>query len=205
MKSETTILLVRHGQTYSNITGFYMGWTNEDLSDTGYNQVRQLSSRLAGLPIASIYTSPLQRAHTTASLLAEPHKLEPRTLEDLIEIRLGDWQGLHMNEIKRNWPELWHQWRVDPSELTLPNGESLSEVTGRAIRAFQTIVEANRDKQALIVTHDVIVKVLVAHILRAPNSIYRRFEISNTSLSAVRVVNNNYQLTMLNDTSHLNF
>ncbi len=97
----TDILLVRHGQTRSNITGFYMGWSNEDLDEEGYTQVQSLSSRLASLPIASVYTSPLRRAYTTAMILARPHNLEPKALDDLIEIQLGDWEGLHMDEIKR--------------------------------------------------------------------------------------------------------
>ena len=153
----TTILLVRHGQTNANATGFYMGWSDEDLNELGYTQARRLSARLASLPIASIYTSPLRRAYTTAAILAEPHKLELTALDDLIEIRLGDWQGLHMDEIKRRWPELWQQSRTDPSELTLPNGESYRQVAERAVRAFGMMVETNRGKQAVIITHEVII------------------------------------------------
>ena len=67
----TTILLVRHGQTNSNITGYYMGWSDEDLNNVGYTQVRRLSSRLASLSIASVYTSPLRRAYATAEIFAE--------------------------------------------------------------------------------------------------------------------------------------
>ncbi len=199
----TTILLVRHGQTDSNVNGFSMGWSDEDLNEVGYTQARRLSSRLASLPITSVYASPLRRAYATAAILAEPCKLRPKVLDDLIEIRLGDWQGLHMDEIKQRWPELWQQWRNDPSEVTVPNGESLSEVTERAIRAFGRVVGANRGKQVVIVTHEVIIKVLVVHVLGASNSIYRRFEISNTSLTVIRVINSNSQLARLNDTSHL--
>jgi len=199
----TTVLLVRHGQTNSNVTGFYMGWSDEDLSQVGYTEARRLSSRLASLPITSVYTSPLRRAYTTGAILAEPHELELKVLDDLIEIRLGDWQGLYVDEIKRRWPELWQQSRIDPSELTMPNGESFSQVTERAVRAFETVVGASRGKQAVIVTHDVIVRVLVAHVLRVSNSIYRRFEINNASLTVIRVVNGNSRLITLNDTSHL--
>ena len=199
----TSVFLVRHGQTESNITGFYMGWSDEDLNEVGYIQAGRLASRLAGLPITWVYTSPLRRVYTTATILAEPHKLEPKALDDLIEIQLGDWQGLHMDEIKRRWPELWHEWRTDPSKLTIPNGESLSDVTERAIRAFERIVGGNRGKQVVIVSHDVVVKVLVAHVLKVSNSIYRRFDISNASLSVIRVINGSPHLAMLNDTSHL--
>ena len=199
----TTVLLFRHGQTSSNVTGFYMGWSDENLNEVGYTQARSLSSRLASLPIASVYTSPLRRAYTTAAILAEPHKLELKFSDDLTEIRLGDWQGLHMDEIKRRWPELWQQSRIDPSELTMPNGESFGQVTERAVRAFEMIVEANQGKLVAIVTHDVIIRVLAAYILGVSNSIYRRFEINNTSLSVIGVANNNSRLITLNDTSHL--
>ncbi|MFC2035318.1 histidine phosphatase family protein [Chloroflexota bacterium] len=198
----TTILLVRHGQTESNITGFYMGRSDEDINERGYIQASCLASRLAKLPISLVYTSPLMRAHSTASILAMPQRLEPKLSDDLIEIQLGDWQGLHMDEIKQRWSELWHDWRVDPSNLTLPHGENLSEVTERAVNVFERIVGSDQGKQVVVVTHDVIIKVLVAHVLRVSNRIYRKFNISNASLSMIQVVRGNPRLVMLNDTSH---
>jgi len=199
----TTVLLVRHGQANSNVTGYYMGWSNEDLSEIGYTQVRSLASRLASLPIASVYSSPLQRTCTTATILAKPHGLEVETSDDIIEIQIGDWQGLHIDEVGQRWPELWKQSRIDPSEITLPNGESFQQVTERAIRGFYKIVAANHGKQVIIVSHEIVVKVLVAHALGVSNSIYRRFEINNASLSAIRVIDGKARLATLNDTSHL--
>jgi broad specificity phosphatase PhoE len=143
----TTVLLVLHGQTRSNVTGYYMGWSEEDLDEVGYFQARKLASRLADVPIASVYTSPLKRAYTTASLIAEPHKLEVKPLDDLIEIKLGDWQGLHESEIARKWPEMWRQSQIDPSGLAFPNGESFGQVAERAVRAFEMAVAANQGKQ----------------------------------------------------------
>jgi len=199
----TTVLLVRHGQTKSNVTGFYMGWSDEDIDDVGYPQVHSLSSRLASLPIASVYSSPLQRTCTTAEILAKPHGLEVEVSDDLIELRLGDWEGLHMDEIRQRWPEIWQQSRIDPSDITLPNGESYKQVTERAVQMFDKIVAANQDKQAVIVTHEIVVKVIVAHVLGVSNSIYRRFEVNNASLSVVRIINGKARLAVLNDTSHL--
>ena len=130
-----TVLLVRHGQTDSNINGFFMGWSDEDINETGHTQAHRLSSRLAGLPVTSVYTSPLTRTCTTANILAAPHDLELKVLDDLIEIQTGDWQGLHIDKISQKWPELWQQSRIDPSEVALPNGESFQQVTERAVRS----------------------------------------------------------------------
>lgn len=199
----TTLLLVRHGQTTSNTTGFYMGWSDEDLNEAGYVQAQRLSSRLAKLPIASIYSSPLRRTYTTAIILAEPHHLDVKVLDDLIEIKLGDWQGLYKDEIKRRYPELWRQSRIDPSGITMPDGESFQQVTERAVRAFKMIAAANEGKQAVIVTHEIVIKVLIAHALGVTNSIYRRIEVTNASLSTIRIDSKNTQLLTMNDTSHL--
>ncbi|MCK5319474.1 MAG: histidine phosphatase family protein [Anaerolineales bacterium] len=199
----TTVLLVRHGQTESNITGYFMGWSNEDISELGYAQAHNLSSRLAKSPIASIYTSPLKRTMNTARILAKPHKLEPEVMDDLIEIGLGDWQGLHRDEISQQWPEIWKQSRIDPSDISFPNGESFQQVTDRAVRAFNRIVADNANRQVLAVTHDVVIRVLVAHVLKTSNSIYRRLEINNASLSIIRVEDDRVRIVTLNDTAHL--
>jgi len=199
----TSVVLVRHGQTRSNATGFVMGWSEEDLDETGYMQARRLASRMAGLQVSSIYSSPLRRTLATASIIAEPHGLEPIVLEDLIENNLGDWQGLHEDDIWRGWPEIRKQSMIDPSDVTMPNGESFRQVTERAVRAFDMVLSSNEGGQPVIVTHDVIVRVLVAHVLGVTNSIYRRLMINNASLSVIRVADGESTLVTLNDVSHL--
>lgn len=199
----TTILLVRHGQTDSNINGYYMGWSNEDLNQEGYAQARKLAARLADLPISAIYCSPLKRAYNTALIIAEPHRMKTEVVQDLIEMQLGDWQGLHIDEIARGWPELWKQWRTDPSDVTTPNGESFQQVVARVTRTFEKIVAANVDKTVLVATHEVAVKVMAIYALGASYSIYRRFDASNASLSMAHVTDGRARLITLNDTSHL--
>jgi broad specificity phosphatase PhoE len=199
----TTVLLVRHGQTESNVKGHYMGRLEEDINETGYTQARALSDRLADQPISAVYASPLKRTHSTASVLAEPHKLELKVLEDLIEIHQGDWEGMHMDKISQGWPEQWKHTRTDPTDFTMPNGESFKEVTERSVRAFEKIVADNAGKQALLVAHEIVVKVIIVHALGATNSIYRHFELSNASLSVIRVTDGKSHLMVLNDTTHL--
>lgn len=199
----TSVLLVRHGQTESNINGFYMGWSDEDLNKTGVEQVRRLSARLSSLPIDSVYASPLQRVKNSASILAEPHGLAIKALEGLIEVKVGKWQGLHRDEIKRGWPELWHQWQTDPTDCVLPGGESFKQVVQRVIPAFEEIVGSNAGKQLLVVTHEIVVKILAIHVLGAPFGIYRRFDVDNASLSVIRTTAKLTKLITLNDRSHL--
>jgi broad specificity phosphatase PhoE len=198
----TDILLVRHGQTESNLTGFHMGWSEEDINETGLKQARKLANRLAEYPLASIYTSPMRRARTTAAIIAGPHKLQQVVLKDLCEIELGDWNGLYARDIRQKWPELWEQWQMDPTYVTVPNGESIKHVTERAVRAFNLVAESNEGKVAVMVSHDVVIRILVAYVLGVTNKIYRRIDVANCSLTRVRIKNRT-QLVVLNDTSHI--
>lgn len=199
----TTLLLIRHGQTESNINGHYMGRSQEDLNQNGYEQVQLLSKRLTNEEINAVYTSPLTRARITAKVVAKPHQINPIEMDDLTEINLGDWQGLHASEIVNNWPDMWQQSRVDPSMLTWPNGESFAQVIHRSVYAFQLIVKENLGKTTAIITHDIIIRIMVMYALGVSYSTYRRMEIGNASLTKIVVFDSKNQVVTLNDTSHL--
>ena len=200
---ETVLLLVRHAQTMSNITGKYAGWIDEDLNNEGLRQAQQLAERLKSWRIDSIYSSPLKRAYHTAEIIAAAHSLSVNTLEELGEIRMGAWQGLSAAQIEARFPEEWKQWRSDPSALVIPEGESIAQVQKRAILALERITEANQEYQVLVVTHDAIVKLLIAYCLSVSPSIYRRIETVNSSLTVIKIIDGSYRLSLLNDTSHL--
>ena len=87
--------------------------------------------------------------------------------------------------------------------MRVANGESFQQVTDRAIRAFKEIVADNADRQVLAVTHDAIIRMLVAHVLGVSNSIYRHLEIGNASLTTIRVEEDRVRVVNVNDTSHL--
>ena len=197
------ILLVRHGQTESNRTGYYIGWSAEDLNTTGIAQAQRLSSRLAGLLIEVVYSSPLQRAFTTASIIAGPHRVEVKTLPDLKEVNQGHLQGAPRSETKSRFPEFWKQLFEDISQATFPGGESFTQVAERSLRSFESIIKENPDKRVLIVSHEIVIKIIIMRALGVSYSIYRRFEVGNASLSLVHVQGASFKLITLNDKSHL--
>jgi broad specificity phosphatase PhoE len=198
-----TVILIRHGKTESNVKDFYMGRSAEDLNSTGLEQANKLAARLESQPVAAVYSSPLQRTLSTAEIISAPHNLRPAVMAELIEINLGDWQGLHIGEVKEKWPEHFSIWRTDPSHFTVPGGESINEVASRATMALNKIAADNINRTVIIVTHEIIVKVLVAYVLGCTNSIYRRFRIDNASLTLVTRKEGHYRLITLNDTGHL--
>lgn len=68
----TGYYFTRHGESSANIDGVVAGWSDVSLTDRGIQQARELSIQIAqnAMPIDLIVTSPLVRAHDTASIVA---------------------------------------------------------------------------------------------------------------------------------------
>jgi broad specificity phosphatase PhoE len=198
-----TLILVRHGQTDWNVNGRYMGWTDEPLNEEGLRQAERLGRRLERWPISAVYSSPLKRARRTAEVVAGPHSVPVQTVEDLGEMRIGAWEGLYGGDIAARYPELWKTWRTNPGDFRMPGGESLGEVRQRAVRVFNWMIDGSEGKMVLAVTHDVVVRLLVAHCLGVSADIYRRLEVGNASMTVIEREGEKRRLRVLNDTAHL--
>ena len=180
-----------------------MGRTDEGLSDIGRHQASRLADRLRHSSIAQVYSSPLRRALSTAEAVALPHGLTVRQENDLTEIDLGLWRGMFGSDIAAHYPVLWKTWRTDPTAFEPPGGESLAKVQQRATAIMERIAASMGDQMVALVTHDVVIRLLVAYCLEVPASIYRRLEIANASLTIVQSTDHQWRLRLLNDTAHL--
>lgn len=200
----STILLIRHAITQSNLNEIYQGRSEEDVTPEGYLQIDQLCKRLKNTPIATVYSSPLKRARTTASCIAKDKYLPLEIREELKEIDLGLWEGLTKEEICQKWPEIWAQLLFDPGKIVLPKGESFKEVIERSVRVFEELIHLHTHPCIAIVTHDIIIKILVLYVLKVPTSAYHRFQIDCASITKITSLNNSHKLISLNDTFHLN-
>src|SRR5687767_1544713 len=87
----TRFLLIRHATTDTvgkRLAGRLPGVS---LNEAGRAQAQQLAARLAGLPVAAIYSSPLERAVETARPLAQGLQLETAVCEAFLELDFGEW------------------------------------------------------------------------------------------------------------------
>src|SRR5688572_15367976 len=87
----TRLVLARHAvtaQTGPLLSGRAPGIA---LSDEGRAQAEGLAERLAGLPVAAVYASPIDRTVQTAAAVAARHGLEVLSLPGVIEADYGEW------------------------------------------------------------------------------------------------------------------
>ena len=97
---DTTIFLVRHGETVDNARQIMQGQTQGCLNQRGRSQAQAVTNRLADEQIDAVVSSDLHRAVQTAEIIAAPHGLSVCTTPLLRERDWGDFTGRYIPSLK---------------------------------------------------------------------------------------------------------
>ncbi|HET6584724.1 MAG TPA: histidine phosphatase family protein [Nannocystaceae bacterium] len=202
--STTRVYLVRHGATTVTAEDRFAGSTDVELSDEGRQQAQALGRRLASVPLSQIYSSPMKRAVSTATYIAEPHRLVPTEIWALHEVDHGRWEGRTRDEAAREFPEEFAAWTEDPFRCAPEGGESGVQVMARALAAMRTIVERDRGQTIAVVSHKATIRLLVCAWLGIDARGYRdRMDQSPAALNALDFKDpTQARLLLFNDISH---
>lgn len=153
------LLVLRHAQSVWNAAGRWQGWADPSLSELGYQQAHQAGRALAasGAVVAGVASSDLDRARTTALVLAEatgctrPLEVHP----ELREHNVGDWHGLTTDQISQRWPGQVEALGAGSLEA-FPGGETLADFRLRVRRAFSRLAAQAAEEQQgdlVVVSH----------------------------------------------------
>ncbi|MEJ2208128.1 MAG: MSMEG_4193 family putative phosphomutase [Anaerolineae bacterium] len=196
MTELTNLLLIRHAQN-DWVGKKLAGWTPDvHLNEEGQAQVEALVRRLTGVPLAAVYSSPLDRTLETARPLAEAHDLDVEVREPLGETRYGRWTGRSLEELKDE--ELWPVIQVYPGGARFPEGESLREVQARIVGEIDAIRDAHGGETVAIVSHSDPIKMAVAYYLGLPLDLFQRLVISPASVTAFAFARFGPRLVVMN-------
>jgi probable phosphoglycerate mutase len=178
------VLLARHGETVSNVEGRWQGQTDSPLTERGLAQARELARALAPEPIRAVYSSDLGRAFTTAAEVARPHGLTVLPEERLRELDVGRWTGRLGAEIRQSEPDLMALWRDRPSDLHIPEGETLAQAQQRALDFFQEMLPRHAGQTVVVITHGALAQcILVAGMRRPLGDLWLKERIQNCQIS----------------------
>jgi probable phosphomutase (TIGR03848 family) len=190
-----TVLLVRHGHSSANGAGVLAGRLPDiHLTDRGREQAAALAQRFAGLPLARLVSSPLERCLETAAPLAAAVGLEVTREADVQECAYGAWTGRPLAELAKE--PLWATVQDDPALARFPDhdtyaAESLRAMSDRivaAVRRHDDEVRQAHGEGALwaVVTHGDLVKAVLADATGAGLEHFQRYTADPASVSAVR-------------------
>lgn len=179
----TLVLLVRHGETPTTGKVLPGRAPGLHLSQRGLGQAERVAERLAGLSLAAVYCSPLERTRETAAPTASAFGVPVTEDAGLLECDFGDWTGAELTALNR-LPE-WDAVQRTPSQFRFPAGESFLEMQARMVDAVGRIRDAHVGGVVVAFSHADPIKAAVAHALGTPLDLFQRIVISPCSVSAI--------------------
>lgn len=199
----TEFLLIRHAVNDYVKTNRLAGWTpGVHLNDEGIAQAAALGERLANTSIDAIYASPLERTVETAQAVIAHHPdLQLQILEDVGEVRYGDWTAGEIKNLVQR--KMWQVIQQYPSRAYFPNGEAMRDVQIRAVNGIEQLVKKHPRGKIAVVSHSDVIKMIVAHYLGMHLDLFQRIEISPASLTVLVMGASRPTLVQLNETSYL--
>ncbi len=195
-----TLILLRHARSEANGSGTLAGRSaGVGLDATGSGQAERLVARLAGVPLAGVVVSPLQRCRETVAGLAAERGLEPVVEERLAEVDYGEWTGRKISELTEE--PLWRVVQQHPSAAVFPGGEGLAQVQARAVAAVRDHDRRMGEKSVwLACTHGDVIKAVLADALGLHLDSFQRIVVDPCSVSVVRYTATRPFVLRINDT-----
>ena len=199
------LFLVRHGETEYNRRGLALGRADVPLNDTGRAQAERLREALAGAPLTAVYTSPLARAFDTATSIATAHGKVVSVDDGLIEMDIGEVEGLSFPELRKQFPALAQNWGgADGPTFRMPGGERLVDVQSRAISAIEALAARHQDEAICAVTHNFVILSFLSSVLGIELAQFRRLRHGVAAIAEVDISASRSRVVRLNDACHLN-
>jgi broad specificity phosphatase PhoE len=200
------LLLTRHGATENNRARpprLQGRGIDCDLSEPGRAQAQQTGRFLRDLPLEAVFSSPMRRALQTAEAVASPHGLAPQTVDQLIEVDVGLWEGRNWEDIQQAYPEAYQAFMADAGNNPYCGGENLSQLQARVVPALDRLLEENVGRVIAVAAHNVVNRVYLARLLAIPLSGYRSIPQDNCGVSVLRWRRGDIKVVTINSVWHL--
>jgi len=195
------LILIRHGQTLWNREKRVQGVSDIELSNRGRAQADSLARSLRDEEIDTIISSPLKRAIQTAEAINRFHHLPIEHEEDLMELNMGDFEGMAFQEMMRNHGDLLERWIKDPSSVVMPGGESLAELQERAWGVVERIT--GKSGTILLAAHNFTIMTILCKIKELNLSHVSQVHVDVASKTLVEFKNGKGTVIFFNDVDHL--
>jgi probable phosphoglycerate mutase len=203
LSNETTLVLIRHGETEWNREGRYQGHQDSPLTGRGMKQAGAVAKALRDEPFTAFYSSDLGRAVQTAAIIAESIGIGFQTDHRLREQHYGVLQG-HDGKMARELdPVFFRSLAEGDADYSPAGGESRRQRHDRAIFALTDVVVRHPGGRVLVVTHGGIVDSLFRHVLEIPFESPRRYSLYNAALNTFGFFGGRWTLRLWGAVSHL--
>lgn len=155
------LVLVRHGQTSSNVRGLLdTAEPGAELTALGHRQARALPRALADERVDAVFASTLTRTQQTAAPLARALGLSVEVRDGLREVSAGDLEMAGDHVAVSRYLGTIVRWAAGDLDARVPGGEDGAAV----LRRFDSVVDevAGGADVAVVVSHGAMIRAWTA-------------------------------------------
>lgn len=197
------VYFVRHGETAFNRDGLGLGRRDEPLTEFGARQAAAVGARFASVPLDAIYSSPLARCSAVARALAGERGIPIAARDELIEMDVGETEGLTFAAIRERHAAFLKQWGgPEGHTVPMPGGESILDVEKRAT-AFLGDLAGQGHQSVAVVSHNFVTRILLCRLLGLGPAAFRALSVDLASVSTVQMREGRVTVRSINDCCHL--
>ena len=143
------LYFIRHGRTPGNKEKRYIGRTDESILPESAADLRECAARgKYGYPEV-LFVSPMKRCIETADIIYPG--MEMHIISDFRECDFGSFEGKNYRELSGN-PD-YQKWIDSGGTMSFPEGESMEEMTNRAMKGFYKALDVANGRDAAFVVH----------------------------------------------------
>lgn len=143
------------------------------------------------------------RARETAEAIATPHGLGVITVDDLVEVDVGIWEGRSWSEIEESDPEAYRAFMENGAENPYLGGETVADALKRAAPVLERLLAENVGSCVAAVAHNVVNRTWLGQLLGLPASKYRSVPQDNCGVNLIRYRRGEVKVVAINGVFHL--
>lgn len=159
-----TIIMVRHGESETNVRKVFTGQLDAPLTHAGRDQAQRMALYLDKYKVEKIYVSPLQRAVDTADAIVNRQNCVVEKCDALKEINSGLWQGLSFTEIAEKYPDTYRGWKENIGLAMPDSGETCQQLYDRVTEFLEKVLNAPEGIICLV-CHATPIRMMESYIL----------------------------------------
>ena len=198
----TRLILVRHGQIEANIDHRWNGSTDNGLTGQGLEESRRVAAHLARTRpgVEAVYTSPAERARSTATLIAAELAVPLIVAPGLAEYAIGILEGESFADLAAHH-RFFEQADADLTWAP-PGGESLGAVATRVVATWRKIAHDHPGFEIVVVSHGAAIAIGLTVLLHDSPRGWPRYPLRNASVTEI-VLDPSPRLLTLDVVEHL--
>ena len=146
------------------MAGRFCGHADPPINTRGEQQIRDLLTASKFGSVATVYSSDLQRAVTTAEAISHALAVPLFTRPRLREIAFGEWEGLSWNEVEQRDLSYAQDWMDAFPNLPAPGGETFAAFEKRVLDELDELLKIASHERVAVVSHAGVMRVVLRRL-----------------------------------------